>query len=188
MVLLALDASSKVTGWSILQADNANDISLVAFGEIPLNKFKKKANPLQYVKVLYDEISHIILTYSPDLCYIEDIFARNLVTYKSLSRIRGICEIACLNNHIDKIYAVNASSARKVALGEGKGGTKSDAICTILEVRFGKSLATKDFDQSDSILLGICGVKLYYANSKTGTSKRRPRATKQSDSSSKKIK
>jgi crossover junction endodeoxyribonuclease RuvC len=165
MVILGLDASSAVTGWSIIKSNENNEINLIDFGEILLDKFKKKSYPLQYIKVLYDEIEKIIKKYNPELCIVEDIYVFNKLTYKSLSRIRGICEIACLNNDVQKIFAIAPTSARKTVLGEGKGGTKSPAICTILEKRFGKSLATKGFDQSDSILIGIYGA-MTYANTK----------------------
>ena len=160
MVLLSLDASSNVTGWSILNLNDKKELQLISFGEIKLSKFKKKSYPLEYIKVLYDSISNIILEYHPEICYIEDIYAINQLTYKSLSRIRGICEIACLNNSIKNIYAIPSSSARKIVLGEGKGGMKSEAICTIMENIFKKSLATPGYDQSDSILIGLCGAIL----------------------------
>jgi Holliday junction resolvasome RuvABC endonuclease subunit len=161
MVFLGLDASSNITGWSIIEANNKDEATLVAFGEIQLFKYKKKSNPLQYIKVLYDSLTLILAKYNPQVCYIEDIYAMNKLTYKSLSRIRGVCEIACLNAGIQNIFAINSSSARKTVLGEGKGGTKSSAICTILEDRYGMPLATKGFDQCDSILIGICGAKVY---------------------------
>jgi len=160
MVILGLDASSQVTGWSIIDSTDVNNLKLLAFGEIILSKDKKKSNPLQYIKTLYDALTTIMLEFQPEVCYIEDIYAMNKLTYKSLSRIRGVCEVTCLNFGIQKIVAIPSSSARKTVLGEGKGGTKSAAICTILEDRFGRPLATKGFDQSDAILIGICGAKL----------------------------
>ena len=187
MVLLSLDASSSVTGWSIIQANNKDEANLIAHGEIQLKKYKKKSFPLEYIKVLYDCLTSIIKEYKPEIVYLEDIYAINQLTYKSLSRIRGICENACLNNSIKQVYAIAASSARKVVLGEGKGGTKSAQICTIMEDKFKKPLKTIGFDQIDAILIGLYGVKDFYGSTKTN-SKRRPRTTKPSDSSGKKRK
>jgi len=161
MLFLGLDASSAVTGWAIIESNKTVECKLIAFGEIDLSKFKKKSFPLEYIQVLYRELELIIKQYKPSVCYIEDIYAMNKLTYKSLSRIRGVCEVACLNNGINNIEAIASSSARKTVLGEGKGGTKSPAVCTILEKRFKKALATKGYDQSDSVLIAMCGAKLW---------------------------
>ena len=187
MRVLGLDISSKITGWSIIEKSEDEKINLIAFGEIDLQKFKKKSNPLEYVKILYDSVSNIILAYNPDMCYCEDIFSSfNVLTFKSLSRMRGICELACLNNNIIKIFSSNASAIRKTVLGEGKGGMKSPEICTIMEDMFGVKLATPGLDQSDATLIGLYGVKLN-GNPQTNV-KRKSRTAKSSNGRSKKTK
>jgi len=173
MIFLSIDASSKVTGWAIFEAEDQEESKLLAFGEIHLEKFKKKSAPLEYMKVLYNEISKIVLDYKPEVCYIEDIYAFNILTYKSLSKIRGIVEISCLNFGVKEIYALTSSFIRKTILGQGKIGKAE--ICTILEIRLGIPIATVGYDASDAILVGLCGVKIYDYGKTTNTIKRRRR-------------
>jgi len=155
MVFLGLDASSNVTGWSVIESHGKHDNTLLALGEIHLAKFKRKAFPLEYIQVLYQQLTAIIVVFKPEKCIIEDIYALNKLTYKSLSRIRGVCEIACLNNNIRDVQAISSSSARKAVFGNG--GLNSAMICIILEKRFEKPLATSGFDQSDALVIALSG-------------------------------
>lgn len=179
MIFLSIDASSKVTGWAIFEANGPDESNLLAFGEINLEKYKKKSAPLEYIQVLYSEISKIVVAYKPEICYIEDIYAFNTLTYKSLSRIRGVIEVSCLNFGVKEIHALTSSFIRKSVLGQGKM-EKAD-ICTILESRFNKPIATPGYDQSDAILVGLCGVKIHGYGKTNSTVKHRKRTSKQNN-------
>jgi crossover junction endodeoxyribonuclease RuvC len=186
VIVLGLDASSSVTGWSIIEASSIDDVKLIAFGEIHLSKFKKKKFPLEYLMVLFLAIGDIIKKYKPDRAYIEDIFVRNVKTYKSLARIRGVCEIACLVNDILSITELNALILRKVLLGEG--GLEKDQICSILEKRFKTKLATDGYDQSDAVLVSLGGVKDFYEpNSLNAVKRTRRRKIKSNNASGTKV-
>jgi Holliday junction resolvasome RuvABC endonuclease subunit len=63
MVILGIDASSSVTGWSIVDCSSLVNVALIAFGEIELTKFKKKKFPLEYLQVLFLSISDLIKKY-----------------------------------------------------------------------------------------------------------------------------
>lgn len=152
MVILGIDASSKCTGWAIV---NSEDQSLIAFGEIQLSSYKKKKAPLEFLLVLYNGIINLCQMYKPDRVYIEDIYALNMLTMKTLARVRGVVEIACLHQGQTKIMEVKSSHLRKVVLG--KGNLEKQEICSILEKRYSVPIATDEFDQSDAIMVALCG-------------------------------
>ena len=161
MIFLGLDASSAVTGWAIMEATDKRNIKLIGSGEIKLSTFKKKAFPLEYVLMLHLALSTVIKRYKPEICYIEDIYyRRNQITFKSLARIRGICELACLINNIKLVVALSVSEVRNKVLGSGK--LEKHEVCAIMEQRFNVSLASDGFDKSDAVLMALAGVKEFY--------------------------
>lgn len=183
MIFLGIDASSTMTGWSIIDASSYENMTLVDYGEIPLAKFKTKKNPIEYMLVLHKFISELLTKYNPNAVYIEDIYMRrNQVTFKTLARVRGACELTCLILGHKDFTAISTMEARRI-LGESKKKVKLDKpeVCTILENRFKKRLATEGYDQSDAILITVAGVKEYYerTNKKVKRNyKRRRRITK----------
>lgn len=156
MKILALDLSSAITGWCIMDEYK----TLLAFGSIDLKKYKKKKFPLEYIKVLYEEIQKIVNIHHPDKCIIEDTFARNISTIKSLCRIRGISEASLINAGIHDITLLNAVSARKIALSSGK--LKSEECFELLKVIYpeqANAFYSKGYDIVDAIVLGIAAIK-----------------------------
>ena len=151
MRILGLDISSSVTGWAIIDDKD----TLVTFGEIQLSKFKKKAEPLKYMEVLYSEVDTLLKTYKPDKVFVENIHAKNMITMKVLARVRGVAELACLHNNIKSVTEVHPSHIRLVVLG--KGNLKSEEICPILEDKYHKSLRTEGLDAIDAIMVALCG-------------------------------
>lgn len=155
MKILALDLSSNITGWCVIE----NGI-LITFGQIQLSKYKKKKFPLEYIKILYKEIEEIIKIHNPDKCAIEDTFARNVLTIKSLCRIRGIAEAALINNGVYDITLINAVSARKTAFGNG--AIKSEGCFEKLKILYPdnyEKFYSKGYDMVDAIVLGIAATK-----------------------------
>ena len=151
-MFLALDLSSHTTGYALMTEDK----KLIAFGEIQLSKLKKKKFPLEYIKVLYESIQDLVKKYQPTHCIIEAVFAKNVLTVKSLAKIRGIAECALVNAGLDSISELNASSVRKKVFGNGKL-TKEECY-EKLQVIFPEE--SKDFysvglDASDAICLAL---------------------------------
>ena len=155
MRILGLDLSSKVTGWSIIESDTEQ---LDGCGVITLEKFKKKSNPLQYVKVLYDDLKSICEHFRPDVVAVEaTFFQRNIVTLKMLAKIRGIAEIACLNFGVKDIQEFNASHARKTVFNEGN--LTSEKIYDKLKPTYGEAIYNDGYDITDSLVLAKCMAK-----------------------------
>jgi len=156
MKILALDLSSNITGFAVLD----EKFSLLDFGEIPLKKYKKKSNPMQYLQVLYESVQDLYSQHMPDIIYIEEIFARNIQTIKSLARMRGIAEIALVNCDAKNLKFLNATSVRKIAFGNGS--LKKEECFELLKTTynlFNETFYTPGYDMSDAICLGIAGIK-----------------------------
>lgn len=151
LITLGIDASSSKTGWAVV--NDAGD--LLAFGEIDLAKCKTKKKPLEYLLVIYNSITTLCEEHKPNQVCIEEIFNRNVSTFRTLARVRGVIELACIQSGIDSIIVLNASHMRKSVLGDGK--LDKVQICTIFEKRYSRPLATEGYDQSDAILVALGG-------------------------------
>ena len=138
---LAIDASSVNTGWSILE-----DNDLIVFGEIRLNP--KRDKHLQ----LFNALLGIIQEHKPASAVLEATFMRNVLTLKTLERMRGVAILACTFSGITDIQEFNASSVRKRVFGNG--ALKKEEVCKLLSAHFKTELKTKGYDASDSVALG----------------------------------
>jgi crossover junction endodeoxyribonuclease RuvC len=172
MITLGLDASSSKSGWAVV-----NDTGeLIACGEIELSKFHTKRKPLEYLLVTYNKIISLCEEYKPDQVCIEEIYHRNVSTFRTLARVRGVIELACIQSGIDTVMALNASHIRKTVLGSGK--LDKVEICSIFEERYSKPLATVGYDQSDAILVALGGALEPKKESKTHVNKKRRKSCK----------
>lgn len=150
MLILGLDLSSALTGWSIVDHDK----NLIAYGKIELSKYKKKKFPLEWVKVLYNELIKIMAAHKVDEVIIEATFSRNVMTLKSLAKCRGIAEAACVNAGVNNIAEINTLSARKRVFGKGKL-TKEECF-EILKSKFpNQDFYNDGLDISDSIVVAL---------------------------------
>ena len=149
MVILALDLSSVKTGWSVIENGILKD-----FGEIILSKFKSKKNPREYLEILYQSINDLITQFTPSTVCVEDTFCRNVLTLKSLSKVRGIAELCVSENKINSFLTYTPSEARKKVFG--KGNITKEEACVILSSKLNIALLTDGFDISDSIVIGFC--------------------------------
>ena len=180
MTILGIDASSANTGWAVIKGDNIKNAEVLAFGEIELTKFKKKKFPLEYVLVLFNSAVDLLQKYKPSHIYLEDIYyARNILTYKSLARMRGIIEAALLTTGFKTIKALSTMTLRDNVLGTGK--FDKSQVCAILEKRYNITLATEGYDQSDSLLVALGGMLDATNQIVIRPRKRKPRAIKSSN-------
>ena len=146
MKILALDQSSKTTGYAIFE-----DRELVNYGKITFSH----SNPIERMNCLMQEIENIIKNNNIEKVFLEDIQMQgrvnNVVTFKILAFVLGMFEIYCFKNKIP--YEVIPSSTWKSKCkikGKARQEQKQDAQRFVKEV-FDISPAQ---DTVDAICLG----------------------------------
>ena len=157
--ILSIDCSSKVVGVSILDPLPERNARLVDFGELKMD-WTKKAEADPYIQ-LFNGIGQIIDAYLPKHIVIESTFLGvNVVSVKVLENYRSICILAALLRGIDRehVYEYGPSQVRKAVFGDGK--MDKAQCCAIMSDHFKQTLATKGYDQSDSIALALCHAKV----------------------------
>lgn len=137
--VLALDQSTKVTGWCIF-----HDGELVDSGSIDLHNI---INTEKRILTMYDEISSLITNHL-DCVVIEDTqYQNNQKTYKMLCRLQGMIESCCYNVDVP-IKIVSPSEWRsKLGFQLGRGikrkELKEQAI-NYVQNRFGDNYIEED--------------------------------------------
>lgn len=154
--ILALDQSSKITGYSIF--DNE---TLVHYGIVEI---KGKTPPIRFIK-LCEWIQQMIKEWNPDFVMIEDIqlqandkqTAIGVTTFKILAELVGVIEVFFTLNNIQYDLA-NVAKWRKE--GQIKGRTreekKQSAIDRVKKC-YGVDVTN---DEADAILIGRYAVEL----------------------------
>jgi Holliday junction resolvasome RuvABC endonuclease subunit len=116
MKILALDVSSKSTGWFITKK---------SCGIISPPPKESQENKLVYFRT---EVYKLIEKYKPDVVVIEDTYFRtNTHTLKVLSRFAGVAMEAAGSHNI-KVEFITATQARKYCCGTQTGSFKKEEV------------------------------------------------------------
>lgn len=178
MKVLGLDLSSHCIGYSIVDENE----ELLLANCIELKKFKTKKFPLEYVLITFDELFKIVKDNNPDKIIIEATYNFNVSTLKSLCRIRGIAEIACIKAGSRGIIEVNAMTARKSVFGNGK--LQKEELYNLLKEKYpDKNIFNDGFDISDSIVLSLFGHKETVIKKKKSPKKKKDKNVKNKSTS-----
>lgn len=82
--ILALDQSTKATGYSVFIEDR-----LFNYGTLEVDKNEK--NPIERMKLMYDKIKRLTDVVSPDYIVFENVqFQNNYGTFQQLSQLQGV--------------------------------------------------------------------------------------------------
>jgi len=82
--ILAIDQSTKCTGWSLWKDEELSDYGL-------LESDKTEKNPIERMQQMYFMIKDLIINRKPDYVVIESVqFQSNYRTYSQLSQMQGI--------------------------------------------------------------------------------------------------
>ena len=137
-MILGLDLSILCSGWSLLDS-----FKLHACGKIETKKLKTK-DIQKRLKYIISEISKIIKEFSPTTIVIEDVYhGVNVKTVAILNRLNGAVVVS-IPDEIE-VIVINASSVRKVVLGQGQRYSKVDVF----------NWAVKKYSLKDNLLLAI---------------------------------
>ena len=147
--ILALDQSSKITGWSVFK-----DNKLHAYGKFSLDD----DNIGVRLKKFRIKIKELIDTYSPDEVVFEDIQEQNnILTFKVLAQVQGVLMelLTSLNIQYSTILAVSWKSTLSIK-GRARAEQKRNAQQYVINTYGIK--ATQD--ESDAICIGDAHIKL----------------------------
>ena len=150
MNILGIDPGLGTTGYGIISSIN-NSIKLVDFGTI---KTSPKDNLSIRLKIIFDQISHLINTYSPSIFSIEEIFySNNVKSSLLLGHARGVAIAAAAIQDI-VIYEYSAKKIKQSLTGNGNAHKEQVKfmVSNLLKLKE----APKSNDASDALAIAIC--------------------------------
>jgi len=153
MIVLALDLSTKNTGWSIF-----TDQSLTAHGYINAGS----TNVFRRIHHMVDEIKKIITQYNPTKAIIEDVLPEdvkhNIQVYKALTYLQGFICDTLDTAKIEYAFYTASEWRKKCGIHTGRG-IKRESLkpkdIAFVQSQFG--IKVND-DEADAICIGFAAV------------------------------
>ncbi len=144
MLILALDVSSKSTGWSVILDGKLTD----GYGLISPNKKFSQGAKLSFFR---EQIKTLYYKYNPDLVIVENIFCGiNKISFRCLAEFRGVAFQTLFEITGRDPYSIMAVEARKIM---GVGTKKEDAFSGIVNKY---NLIGFDFEKDNDIVDSFC--------------------------------
>ncbi len=144
MKILALDVSTKSTGWFITK----RSCGLIV--PDPELSFSEKLASFR------QDILFLLKKYQPDVAVIEDIYLRfgNPQTLKQLARFGGVAMEVCASQEVE-VVTITATQARKYCCGKQKGEFKKREVFDYFTEKYGLDewVFTKQNDITDAMAL-----------------------------------
>lgn len=165
-LVLALDQSTKVTGWALLEFTKSGLIKLLHFGILNIHKGEDgtEFNRNERIAVLAGKVNKLILETKPDLIALETPFVGpNRATAMALFSCFGALILIADQNKLP-LYDVSPATAKTVILGSKnwKGKDSKVRVKNALMKRFGvtfTSSSDKVCDDSDAVAVGVAVIE-----------------------------
>lgn len=153
MIVIGVDPGTQVTGYGVVSAANASQMSLVECGVIRT----QARNALSYrLREIHDGIVELLQRHKPDVLSIEDVFyARNVRTTVTLGHARGVVLLAA-EQHGAHIHELTPTSIKKAVVGSG-AATKEQVQFMLTRLLRLKT-APKPTDASDGVAAAVAFV------------------------------
>ena len=150
MNILGIDPGLGTTGYGIITNIN-NEMELVDFGTI---KTSPKDSLSKRLKIIFDDISELIIKYKPSIFSIEEIFySNNVKSSLLLGHARGVAIAAAATNDI----IVYEYSAKKIKQSlTGNGNAHKEQVKFMVKNLLKLQEAPKSNDASDALAIAIC--------------------------------
>jgi crossover junction endodeoxyribonuclease RuvC len=149
MRVLGIDPGSIVTGYGIVE-DCQGKLTHVVSGTISLSRITTFP---QRLKEIYERLTSIISSYSPESVAIEEVFfAKNVRSAIRLSHARGVAILAAENAGLP-LYEYSPLEIKQSMVGYGRAS--KDQVEKMAKYLLGIS-GVKSLDASDALAVAIC--------------------------------
>lgn len=158
-VILGIDPGSNIMGYGVVLV-NKNTLTMQHTDVINMTKEK---DSYKKMKIIFDQVSEVITTYSVNEVAIEaPFYGKNVQSMLKLGRAQGVAIAAALHHSLP----VTEYAPRKVKQAvTGKGsGTKEQVAYMLQRILQLKELPPY-FDQTDALAIAVCH---YFQQSKPG--------------------
>ena len=154
MRIIGIDPGMAIVGYSIIDVENNDSMTLIASGSIQTGKNLPDS---KRIKEIYDDLTFLIEKYKPDEAGIEKLFFfKNQKTVMPVSQARGVIMLALENAGI-KIREYTPIEIKQTLTGYGRA-TKDEVANCVKIILDGQKIPKLD-DTVDSIAIAICHLR-----------------------------
>lgn len=149
MKILGIDPGMAIVGYCILEFDGSN-IELLHSGSIQTEKGQRESARLLEI---FNDMTHIVEKYKPDVCAIEKLFFfRNTTTAMPVSQARGVI-LTVLEQFGVEIFEYTPMEVKQILTGYGRADKKE--VEQMVKISLGVDKLPKLDDTVDSIAIAI---------------------------------
>lgn len=152
MIVLGVDPGLAITGWGVVKESNKKLITL-GYGSI---KTEKGLSYPQRLKIIYNELTQVIMQYNPRIVAVEELFFnKNVKTALRVAEARGVAILAAMN--AGRIIAEYTPLQVKQAL-VGYGRASKFQIQKMVQVVLRLEKVPSPDDTADALAVAVCHI------------------------------
>jgi crossover junction endodeoxyribonuclease RuvC len=150
MTIFGVDPGTICTGYGIISF-NGSKITDISSGIIRPSKTMNLGEKLAFI---YDELSRLIKSYSPDQLSIETAFyGKNVQSAMKIGYVRGVALLASVHNNIPACEYSPREIKKSVV---GSGAASKDQVQYMIRKLLNIQKPNMKFDETDALAAAVC--------------------------------
>jgi crossover junction endodeoxyribonuclease RuvC len=153
MLVLGIDPGIAITGYGLVRTDDRSDYQCVAYGVVTTKAGLPDAERL---KILYDELTQLILLHRPDTSAVEKLFfQKNVKTAISVGQARGVAMLTLAEGNLP-ITEYTPNEIKQTVCGYGNAGKTQ--VQRMVQTLLRLEELPKPDDAADALAVAICHI------------------------------
>ena len=153
MKILGIDPGIAITGFGILQLNEAGDPELVRYGVIDSTAVRETSSRLRF---LFDALQELLVTEKPDYCALEKLyFSKNITTGMRVSEARGVIELCLAKNNVP-VGEYTPNEVKQSVTSYGNAAKKQ--VQEMVKVMLAMESIPKPDDAADALAIALCHI------------------------------
>lgn len=150
MIILGIDPGIATMGYGVIRY-KGNRFEAISYGAI---KTASKMSTDQRLKIIYDELNHLIDTYHPEAVVIEELFFNtNAKTAIVVGQARGVAVLAAANKALD-VFEYTPLQVKQGVVGYGRA--EKTQVQQMIKTLLNLERVPKPDDVADALAVAVC--------------------------------
>lgn len=150
MIIVGIDPGIAIVGYGVVEYIG-NKFKVIDYGAITTPATMSSPERL---KSVYDDLTDILLKYSPDAVAIEELFFnKNVKTAIQVGQARGVEILAAMNQNLD-IFEYTPLQVKQGVVGYGRA--KKKQVQEMVKILLNLKEIPKPDDVADALAVAIC--------------------------------
>jgi crossover junction endodeoxyribonuclease RuvC len=153
MLVLGIDPGIAITGYGLIRTDDRSDYECITYGTVTTKACLPDAERL---KILYDELTQLIILHRPDSSAVEKLFfQKNVKTAISVGQARGVAMLTLAQGGLP-ITEYTPNEVKQTVCGYGNAG--KNQVQRMVQTLLRLPELPKPDDAADALAVAICHI------------------------------